>query len=110
MFTREGKNKALESQRTSKEFYVDGSEDHYQYFQGLFNGNLDITVDKYGEIFSAQVLLGICGSGHLDYRFGIPERISPGVSTYVFISRAQDDPVEHDVADCVYHYICLRLL
>lgn len=131
MITREGKNKALEKIEQSgglpKEFYVDGSEDHYQYFQGLISGNLDTTVDKYRRIFPAQVLrdssfaytvmdiiqksnghariLGICGSGHLDYRFGIPERISPEVSTYVLTSRAQDDPVEHDVADCVYRYI-----
>ena len=48
---------------------------------------------------------GICGSGHLDYRFGIPERISPEVSTYVLTWHAQDHAVEHDVADCVYLYI-----
>ena len=84
---------------------MDGSEHDYQYFQGLVNGNLDMTVNKYGEIFPIEVLLGICGPGHLDYRFGIPERTSPEVSTYVLTSRAQDDPVEHDGVDCAYRYI-----
>ena len=68
---------------------MDGSEDHYQYFQRVVNENLDMTVNKYGDIFPAQVLLGIRGSGHLDYRFGIPDRTSPEVSTYVLTSRAQ---------------------
>ena len=49
-------------------------------------------------------VLGICGSGHLDYKFGIPERISPEVPIYVLTSRAQDDPVEHNVADCIFQY------
>jgi len=130
MIVQEGKSRALEKIEETggppKEFYVDGSEDHYRYFQGLISGNLDQVVDKYRRIFPAQVLrdsafaytvmdivqksngrtrvLGICGSGHLDFKFGIPERISPEVPTYVFTSRAQDDPVEHDVADCIYQY------
>ena len=130
MIVNEGKNQALEKiEQTGgppKEFYVDGSEDHYQYFQGLISGDLDKVVDKYRRIFPAQILrdsafaytvmdivqksdgktrvLGICGSGHLDHRFGIPERISPEVPTYVLTSRTEDDPVEHDVADCIYRY------
>lgn len=130
MIVNEGKTQALEKiEQTGgppKEFYVDGSEDHYRYFQGLISGNLNKVVDKYRRIFPAQVLrdsafaytvmnivqksnghtrvLGICGSGHLDHKFGIPERISPEVPTYVLTSRARDDPVEQDVADCVYRY------
>lgn len=132
MIVKEGKNQALEKiEQTGgppREFYVDGSEDHYRYFQGLISGNLDEVVDKYRRIFPAQVLrdssfaytvmdivqksngqtriLGICGSGHLDHRFGIPERISPEIPTYVLTSRAQGDPVERDVADCIYRYPC----
>ena len=87
---------------------MNGSEDHYHYFQGLVNGNLDMTVNKYGEIFPAQVLLGICGSGHLDYRFGITERTSPEVSTYVLHHvHKKDDPVEHDGVDCAIHFLRL---
>lgn len=130
MIVSEGKTQALEKiEKTGgppREFYVDGSEDHYRYFQGLISGNHDKVIDKYRRIFPAQVLrdsafayivmdtvqkskgqtrvLGICGSGHLDYKFGIPERISPEVATYVLTSRAQDDPVEHDVADCIFQY------
>lgn len=130
MIVREGKNQALKKiEQTGgppREFYVDGSEDHYRYFQGLISGNLDQVVDKYRHIFPAQVLrdsafaytvmdivqksngqtrvLGICGSGHLDYKFGIPERISPEVPTYVLTSRTHDDPVEYNVADCIYQY------
>lgn len=130
MIVREGKNQVLEKiEKTGgppREFYVDGSEDHYRYFQGLISGNLDQVVDKYRHIFPAQVLrdsafaytvmdivqksngqtrvLGICGSGHLDYKFGIPERISPEVPTYVLTSRTHDDPIEYDVADCIYQY------
>ena len=130
MIVNEGKTQVLEKiEQTGgppREFYIDGSEDHYRYFQGLISGNLDKVVDQYRRIFPAQILrdsafaytvmdiveksngqtrvLGICGSGHLDYKFGIPERISPEVPTYVLTSRAQDDPVEHDVADCIYQY------
>ena len=130
MMVNEGKNHVLEKIEKSggppREFYVDGSEDHYRYFQGLISGNLDKVVDKYRRIFPAQILrdsafaytvmdivqksngqtrvLGICGSGHLDYKFGIPERISPEVPIYVLTSRAQDDPVEHNVADCIFQY------
>ena len=101
-----GKTQALEKiEQTGgppKEFYVDGSEDHYQYFQGLISGDLDKVVDKYRRIFPAQILrdsafaytvmdivqksdgktkvLGICGSGHLDHRFGIPEKDITGGS------------------------------
>lgn len=109
-----------------REFYVDGSEEHYRYFQGLISGNLDIVVNKCRRIFPAQVLrdssfaytimdivqksegqtriLGICDSGHLDFKFGIPERTSPEVPTYVLTSRILDDPVESNVADCIYQY------
>ena len=109
-----------------REFFVDGSEDHYKYFQGLISGNLNNVVDKYRKIFPAQILrdsmfaytvmnivekskgqtrvLGICGSGHLDYKFGVPERISPEVSTYVMTSRSSDDPHEPNVADCIFQY------
>ena len=130
MIVEEGKTRALEKiEQTGgppREFYVDGSEDHYRYFQGLISGNLDQVVDKYRRIFPAQVLrdssfaytimdivqkseghtriLGICGSGHLDFKYGIPERISPEIPTYVLTSRTLDDPVEHNVADCIYQY------
>lgn len=130
MIVQEGKKYVLEKiEQTGgppREFYVDGSEDHYRYFQGLISGNLDQVVDKYRRIFPAQILrdsgfaytvmdivqkskgqtrvLGICGSGHLDFKYGIPERISPEVTTYVLTSRTHDDPVEYNVADCIYQY------
>ena len=107
------------------EFYIDGSEDHYAYFQGLISGNMDEVIEKYRRIFPAQVLrdsffartvmdltnkydkskiLGICGSGHLDFKFGIPERLSTEIPVYVVTSRSDEDVLEQDVADSVFQY------
>ena len=78
-----------------------GSEDHYNFFDSLISGrdlNSDQEVsERFKKIFPAQVLkdsvmassirrgmersglgdkfLVIAGSGHVDYRFGVPERL-----------------------------------
>ena len=126
---KEGKNSTLERIEQlggpTSEFYIDGSEEHYNYFQGLISGDMDKVVDNYRRIFPAQVLrdsvfartvmdltnthkesriLGICGSGHLDFKFGIPERISTEVPVYIVTSRAVDDTLEKNVADSIFQY------
>ena len=80
-----------------------GSENHYNFFESLISGrNIQTEFEEVGErfkrIFPAQVLkdtamatvignaikdsldnndkfLVIAGSGHIDYRFGVPERV-----------------------------------
>ena len=105
---------------------IEGSEKHYRYFQGLISGNMEYVTDKYRKIFPAQVLrdstfaykvcevlkssdhhtrvLGVCGSGHVDYGFGIPERITKDNQVYVITSRTHNDELDKDVADCAFLY------
>lgn len=108
-----------------KSFYVDGSEDHYRYFQGLISGNMDEVDDKYRKIFPAQILrdsffahtvtkiietsentkvVGICGSGHIDHGFGVPERISRKIPILLLTSRMKEDNIDPNVADFIYQY------
>lgn len=108
-----------------KSFYVDGSEDHYRYFQGLISGNMDEVNEKYRKIFPAQILrdsffahtvtkiietsentkvVGICGSGHIDHGFGIPERISRKIPILLLTSRMKEDKIDPNVADFIYQY------
>ncbi|EDO35870.1 predicted protein [Nematostella vectensis] len=94
LMIKEGKESMLEKAKElvgfEEDFYVDGSEEHYEYFQGLISGNQETVTDRYRKIFPAQILkdsmfastvlrtlsisdqikvLGICGSGHVDYKF-----------------------------------------
>lgn len=125
----EGKENALRQIHQiggpSEDFYVDGSENHYRYFQGLISGDMATIKNKYRKIFPSQVLkdsyfaymvnkvtetsdnvkvLGICGSGHIDYGYGIPERISDHIPKLLITSRMKEDTLEKDVADFVYQY------
>jgi len=79
--------------------YIEGSESHYNYFESLISGR-ELTQlppnDRFRKIFPAQIikdsamarvvikearaseknkLLVICGAGHCEYRFGVPERV-----------------------------------
>jgi len=80
--------------------YKPGSENHYNFFESLISGR-DVTTasmpsDRFRRIFPAQIikdaamahvvvreasasdknrLLVICGAGHCEYRFGVPERV-----------------------------------
>jgi len=86
-----------------QEPYMKGSENHYNFFESLISGRDMLTLppnDRFRGIFPAQVIkdsamahmivreyrnrrktagmckfLIICGSGHCDYRFGVPERV-----------------------------------
>ncbi|XP_031556906.1 uncharacterized protein LOC116293599 [Actinia tenebrosa] len=109
-----------------KSFYVNGSEEHYRYFQGLISGKMDEVNDKYRKIFPAQILrdsffahsvnkiiqtsennkvVGICGSGHIDHGFGIPERISRKIGPVLLLtSRMKEDKIDPNVADFIYQY------
>lgn len=109
----------------SEDFYIDGTESHYRYFQGLISGNMVNIQDKYRKIFPSQVLkdsyfahtvskivdmsdevkvLGICGSGHIDYGYGAPERIANHIPTLLITSRMKDDPIETEAAHYIYQY------
>lgn len=109
----------------SKDFYIDGSESHYRYFQGLISGNMMDVVDKYRKIFPSQILkdsffahtvtniietsdnvkvLALCGSGHMDYGYGVPERIPSHIPRILITSRMKEDPIEKDVAHFIYQY------
>jgi uncharacterized iron-regulated protein len=108
-----------------EDFYIDGSENHYRYFQGLISGDMDQFEGKYRRIFPAQILkdsffahtvtkivessedtkvVGICGSGHIDYGFGVPERISRTIPVLLLTSRMKEDKIEPDIADFIYQY------
>jgi len=79
--------------------YKQGSENHYNFFESLISGR-DMAdsppSDRFRRIFPAQIikdaamahivvrearasernrLLVICGAGHCEYRFGVPERV-----------------------------------
>ena len=105
MLVKEGEEKAydavVELGYLKEEEKLCGSEDHYNFFDSLISGrdlNTDQEVsDRFKKIFPAQVLkdsvmassirkgvessglkdkfLVIAGSGHVDFRFGVPERL-----------------------------------
>lgn len=105
MLVKEGENVAYSSAIADKYLEEvdrhEGSEDHYNYFESLISGrdlNSDQQLgDNFRRIFPAQVLkdcamasavrrtleaapeedrlLVIAGLGHLEYRFGVPERV-----------------------------------
>jgi len=78
--------------------YMPGSDNHYNFFESLISGR-DMAhppSDRFRKIFPAQIIkdaamanvvvtelqqsdtnrfLVICGSGHCEYRFGVPERV-----------------------------------
>jgi len=79
--------------------YMPGSESHYNFFESLISGREMTQLppnDRFRRIFPAQIikdsamahfvikearasdrnkLLVICGAGHCEYRFGVPERV-----------------------------------
>ena len=130
-YVRSGKESAFnEIQRRlglDPQFYVEGTEEHYRYFQGLLTGSMENINQKYRRIFPVQILrdsslaykidnevkkskdpnsrvLAICGSGHVDYMFGVPERIPSDIPVLVLTSRSENDSLEEGVADFVYRY------
>jgi len=79
--------------------YMTGSESHYNFFESLISGREMTQLppgDRFRKIFPAQIIkdsamahivikevqaseknriLVICGAGHCEYRFGVPERV-----------------------------------
>ncbi len=103
VLVREGQEKALELalQRgflQNQDQFIPGSEEHYNYFESLITGRNIILDPKPSEnfrkIFPAQIfkdsvmacvvskqisddakVVVICGRGHCDFGFGVPERV-----------------------------------
>ena len=97
--------KVIELGYMAKKDMLEGTDQHYDFFESLISGrNLDSWIDpsdRYRKIFLAQILkdcvmasvikrgikastnpkdkfLVIAGSGHVDHRFGVPERVDMG--------------------------------
>ena len=106
----------------STSFYKEGHEDHYRYFQGLISGDFDTVTDRFRRIFPCQVLkdsffaqivkrlsagsrvFGICGSGHLDFDYGVPERLEGMTNVLVITCRERGETLEENVADYIIEY------
>ena len=108
-----------------RDFFVPGSAAHYARFHQLVAGPDAPVSDRYRRLFDAQVLkdsamawriratlaaarspdarvLAICGTGHVDFRFGVPERVAPPYSAFVITAREQGDDADEDgIADCI---------
>jgi len=119
-----------------RDFFVPGTEAHYRQFARLVSGGAGGAggdegppPDRFRRLFDAQVLkdsamawriretlraaptpqcrvLAICGSGHVDFRYGVPERVEPPYRTFVITARTPDEPDgdEEGIADCVLSY------
>jgi uncharacterized iron-regulated protein len=114
--------------------YVPGTEAHYAQMHRLLRGPDAPVTDGLRGLFAAQVLkdsamawrirtvatgthagpapvhvLAVCGSGHVDYGYGVPERLGPGLPSYTITTRThgvqgQQQADEDGVADCVLQY------
>ena len=115
-----------------RDFYRPGTDTHFAYFRQLLaDAASDSTVapsPRVRSYFNAQVLkdsamawriretlrtaptpecrvLAICGTGHVDYRHGVPERVDPPYPAFVITTRAHDEDADEDgVADCILTY------